>query len=154
LWDFQVGRKAREVVAKAEQAEKKGDIEKAERLYSEHLAVVPGDLDVQLRYADVLLKGEKSLRRQEEALSNFEGILRLHPGREDVRRRAAELAFEMNQFEKARTHLGILVKTAKDDGHLEYLMGRCLEQETQFARAAEEYASAIQHAAPERFEAA
>lgn len=154
LWKLQVGRKAREVVARAERAEEKGDFETAARLYSEHLAVVPGDLDVQLKYADDLIKGERSAARQKDALSNFEDILRLHPGRDDVRRRAAELAFEMNDLERAQSDLAILLKTAKEDGHLEYLMGRCLEQEAQYARAEEHYASAIRHEAPERFEAA
>ena len=88
---------------------------------------MPDDVEVQLKYADAILKIERSPKRQQEALAIYEGILRQYPGREDVRRRAAELAVEMGgrMFERARGHLTILLKTAQDDGHLEYLMGRC-----------------------------
>lgn len=154
LWTFQVDRLAHGVVVQAERAEKEGRYEQAEELYRQHLAVVPGDVEVQIKYADMLLKGEKSSRRQEDALAIFGDVLRQYPGREDVRRRAAELAFEMGRLEAARGHLDILLKAAEKDGHLEYLMARCCEQDGEPVPAEERYAGAIEHGAPERFEAA
>lgn len=154
LWAFQVERQARGVVAQAEKAMQEGKYARAEELYKQHLAVVPGDIEVQIKYADALLKNEKSLKRQEEALAIFGEVLRRYPGRDDVRRQSAELAFEMGRFERARTDLAILLKTAKEDGHLEYLMGRCYEQDNEPGKAEEHYKSAITYEAPERFEAA
>jgi tetratricopeptide (TPR) repeat protein len=154
LWGFQVERLAHGVVARAEEARKAGNYTRAEELYKQHLHVVPGDIEVQLKYADTLLQGEKSLRRQEEALAIFGDIVRQFPARADVRRRSAELAFEMGRFAPARADLAILLKASEEDGHLEYLMARCLEQDNEAEQAEEQYKAAIAHEAPERFEAA
>jgi cellulose synthase operon protein C len=154
LWAFQVERKAHGVTAKADRAEKDGNYGEAEQLYREYLAVRPDDIAVQLKYAEALLKNEKASKRQAEALAIFESIVGRYPGRDDVRRRAAELAAEIGAAEKARAHLAILLKSSEGDGHLEYLMARCYEQDGEFERAAESYRSAIEHKAPERIEAA
>ncbi len=155
LWAFQVERMARSVVERAKRAEQQGDYDKAKQLYQQHLSVVPDDVDVKLRYAEVILEGDAATRRPDEALQVFEGILGRYPGRVDVRRRAAEVASEIGgaALEKARAHLTILLNTFKDDGHLEYLMGRCDEQDKEFAKAAGDYTSAIKHGAPERLQA-
>ena len=161
LWRFQVERMAHNKSAEAEEATKKGDYAKAAELYREHLAVVPSDVEAQLKYADVLTNKDWAERKPEPALAIYESVVGQFPGREDVRRRAAEVATEMategiggGLFERARGHLGILLKTAKDDGHLEYLMGRCFEEDKEYARAADYFGSAIAHGAPERIEAA
>lgn len=153
LWAFQVERLAHGVVAQAEQAEKEGKYEQAIELYRQHLAVMPGDLEVQIKYADALLKGEKTSKRQEEALAIYDDLLRQFPVRDDVRRRAADLTFEIGSIDKARLHLDILLKTARDDGHLEYLRGRCAEVDKEFEQAEKYYAAAVEHKGPERFEA-
>ena len=158
LWAYQVERLANGVVARADAAEKAGKYADAEQLFREHLAVVPDDIEVKLKYAEAILKNQGSSRRQVEALTIFDSVLGRHTGRDDVRRRAAELATEMGAFERARIHLDILLKTAsstgRQDGHLEYLMARCREHEGDFAGAAEYYGSAVEHRAPERIEAA
>jgi tetratricopeptide (TPR) repeat protein len=156
LWQLQVERMARGVVARAEEAEQRGDFAKAVELYRGHLAVVPDDTDVQLKYANAILKLDGSQRRAREALEIYEDIVRRFPGRDDVRRLAAERIVDLGGVgsEKLRGHLKILLGKVKDDGHLEYLMGRCDEQENEFARAAEYYRAAIEHGAPERLEAA
>lgn len=155
LWGFQVERMARSVVEQAKRAEERGDYDKARELYREHLTVVPGDLDVQRLYAEALLKGDAATRQPNEALRIFEDILRQHPGWVKERRRAAEVASDIGgaALEKARVHLAILLGSAKEDGHLEYLMGRCDEQDKEFVKAAGHYTSAIKHGAPERLEA-
>src|SRR4051812_48443045 len=56
IWRFQVAAMAQSVVAQAELAEKEGDFARAEGLYREHLAVVPDDMDIQVKYADAILK--------------------------------------------------------------------------------------------------
>ena len=83
------------VVARADAAEKAGKYAEAEELYSEHLAVVPDDVEVQLKYAEAILKadGRRSGRRRRWRSSRASSAA--IPGREDVRRRAAELAVEI-----------------------------------------------------------
>ena len=151
LWWVQVAKMAQGVLARAGDAEQKGDYAKAADLYREHLEVVPDDVEVQLKYADMLTKKD---RQQVAALAIYEDVLRHFPSREDVRRRAVDMAAEVGRYEQARGHLAILLKTAKEDGHLEFLMGRCHEEDKEYDLAAKSYGSAIQHGAPERIEAA
>ena len=138
LWWFQVERKAQDVVARAEKAEEEGDYAKAAELYREYLTVKPSDVDVKIKYGDVLTKSDWAARQPELALEIYEGLVGQFPGREDVRRRAAEVAAELatrsggNLFERARGHLAILLKTAPNDGHLEFLMGRCYEEDKEY----------------------
>ena len=153
LWAYQVERLANGVVARADAAEKAGKYGDAEQLYREHLAVMPDDIEVKLKYAEAILKNQGSSRRQADALMIFDSILGRHTGRDDVRRRAAELAAEMGAFEKARTHLEILLKTAERRRPSRVSDGPCREQEGDFAGAAEYYGSAVEHRAPERIEA-
>ena len=68
--------------------------EEAARLYQEHLEVVPDDPDVQLKYADVLLKGVKDFGRQDQAAQVYDQLVARFPGRSDIRRRLAELSVE------------------------------------------------------------
>ena len=160
LWWRQVERMAHNVVARAEKAEEEGNYAKAAELYREHLTVKPSDVEVKIKYADVLAKSDWAARQPELALEVFESVVGQFPGREDVRRRAAELAAELatrsggSLFERARGHLAILLKTAPNDGHLEFLMGRCYEEDKEYELATKSYGSAIEHGAPERIEAA
>ena len=150
---FQVDKMARSVVERAKQAEEKGDYGEAVVLYQQHLAVVTDDVEVKIKYADALIKWERTQKHQEDAMAIFDQILRQMPGREDVRRRAAELAVEMSRFEVARGHLSNLLKLAKNDGHLEFLMGRCYEQDGDATNAKNYFQAAIDHEAPERLDA-
>jgi tetratricopeptide (TPR) repeat protein len=152
-WRSQVEKMGRGVLEQAARAEAAQDFLKAEELYRQRLAVMPNDPDTLAKYANVLVKVDKTPRRREEALGIYETILKRPTGREDVRRRAAELAIEARDFNKARLHLGILLRSAPDDGHLQYLMGQCLEEDKEAAAAAQSYAAAIAHQAPERLEA-
>src|SRR5271166_1136982 len=94
LQRYEVERMNRSVLARAAQAEKDGNFEEAARLYQEHLEVVPNDADVQLKYADVLLKGVKTVSRQDQAARIYDELRARFPGRDDIRRRLAELSVE------------------------------------------------------------
>ena len=153
LFRFQVGKMARGVVARADRAVERGDFAAAAELYAQHLAILPNDAEVQIKYADSIIKIDRSPKRLQEALAVYEGVLNRFPGREDVRRRAAETAAEMGAVPKARHHLTSLLKTSQGDGHLEYLMGQCEERDKEYASAANYYGEAAKHEAPERLDA-
>ena len=53
---FQVIKLAKEKADEADNAVKKGDFAKAEKLYREHVMVIPNDFDILEKYADTLLK--------------------------------------------------------------------------------------------------
>ena len=73
---FQLDRNARSRIKKADLAEKAGDFAEAEKLYWQHREVFPEDVDVQIKYADALLKVDKSPKRQNEAIQIYSDILR------------------------------------------------------------------------------
>ena len=110
---------------------------------------------MQLKYADVLLKGVKDFGRQERAFQIYDQLWAQFPGRSDIRRRLAELSVEMERYPEARQHLEILLKdeNEKKDGKLHFLLGRCLEVAEDAAGAEASYKAAIEHGAPQRLEA-
>ena len=150
---YQVSRMDRSVLARAAQAEKNGNLEEAARLYQEHLEVAPDDQDAQLKYADVLLKGVKNVSRQDQAAQLYDWLLVRSPGRADIRRRLAELSVERGRYSQARPYLDILLKTEPTDGKLHFLLGRCLEESGDAAKAEASYQAAIANGAPQRLEA-
>ena len=95
---IQVQRLARNELEKAELALKKGNFVEAERLFREHLQVFPDDVEIQIKYADALLKVSRSPIRQSEVLQIYDNILTRNPGRKDVRRLRMNLKIEMKQL--------------------------------------------------------
>ena len=90
----QIKRLAQSVVEQADQAKKAGDLEKAELLLKGHLQNVPDDLDVQFKYANLVLERAKTPSRIAEAIAIYRGILVREAGNKDVRRRLMQLEFE------------------------------------------------------------
>ena len=62
-WTWQITRMVRSKAHEAENAAKKGDFATAERLYQEHLALVPDDVDVEIALADSLANSGGSIAR-------------------------------------------------------------------------------------------
>jgi tetratricopeptide (TPR) repeat protein len=163
---YQLSRMERSVLSRAAQAEKDGDFREAERLYREHLDLVPDDHDAKLKYADVLLKGnehgnyQELVTRQELAAQSYLELLNtsssnpdlLRP-RRDIRRRLAELLVELRHYAEARRSLDMLLQTESDDGALHFLMGQCQEESDEPGRAVASYEKAIEYHAPQRLEA-
>jgi tetratricopeptide (TPR) repeat protein len=163
---YQLSRMERSVLSRAAQAEKDGDFREAERLYREHLDLVPNDRDAKLKHADVLLKGSENFNyqelvaRQELATQAYSELLNsptgdhesLRPHRE-IRRRLAELLVELRHYVEARQSLEILLQAESEDGALHFLMGLCQEESDEPRRAVASYKSAISYHAPQRLEA-
>ena len=100
---------------------------------------LPGNQEeIEIKYANTLLKLSHSTRSQFEAAGIYHEILRKSGGREDVRKLLLDLKFEMRQFVSSRgaengadADLKILLESDRNkaDGHLWYLKGRCHEAE-------------------------
>jgi cellulose synthase operon protein C len=149
---YQVVRMDRSVLARAAQAEKDGNFEEAVRFYQEHFEVVPDDQDAKLKYGDVLLKGTKNLAHQKQAAQLYAQIVTRSPANKDVRRRLAELTVEIGDYNEARQHLELLLKSEPNDGALHFLLGRCREA-IDPDRAVDSFNEAIKNNAPQRLEA-
>ena len=72
---------AQGVVEQADSAMEEKDYLKAVDLYQQHLFVFPNDLEVQLKYADALLKLQRTPKHLENAMAIYNEILRQKPGR-------------------------------------------------------------------------
>ena len=162
---IQVERMAQKQIAKAELALKQHDFAKAQTLFREHLELFPDDLEIQIRYADALLKTSNSGNAKTEALQFYNNVLKRTPGREDVRRLRMQLKIDMGRFNSnsgqddgADADLKILLEASPGDGSLLYLKGRCLEEKKDdsivLKQAESMYQEAIKSNAPERIEAA
>ena len=146
----QIKRLAQSVVEQADQAEKAGDLAKAELLLKGHLQNVPDDLDVQFKYANLVLEIAKTPSRIAEAIAIYRGILVREAGNKDVRRRLMQLEFEGRQFQRAQEDLQILLEPdplENTDGDLQFQMGQCYEEARDGANAKKYYQAAIKHKA-------
>ena len=164
---YQLNRLAQRELKRAELAYQEGDFAKAEMLFGEHRRVFPEHQEIQIKYADALLKASRSLGAQMEADQIYSGIVKRSGGREDVRRKLIDLKFEMGRLvsssgreDGADVHVKILLDTAglENDPHLLYLMGRCEEVKendvTAVKNSVEAYRKVVdQKGAPDRIDA-
>ncbi len=153
---YQMSRLGQSNLVEADLAAEAGDWERAEELYLQHTQVFPDDLEAKLKYANALLERSKTPARMGRAVGIYDGVLAREPGRDDARRRLAEILVESGSARDlidARSHLAILLRAAPEDGDLEYLMGRCEQAVDDDRAAVESYQSAAAHGAAQRFDA-
>ena len=123
-----------------------------------YLGFEPDDGEAAVRYARLLVSEGSAADANSRvlALRAFDRALGLlpddHADREAIRREAADLALELGDFVAARSHLERLRKDHPDDGELAYRLGTSEEALSQYEKAANLYAEAIEHA-PELVEA-
>ena len=152
---FQEKRLADGRIKEAEGAIVKQDFVKAEAIFGEYLQHFPTDLEIQIKYANTLLKASKSLMAQSEAYQIYTNILKRASGREDVRRLLLQLKIDTGRLvssngrdDGADFDLKILLKSSSlnpkllssndedqfknllssPDGHLQFLLGQCYEK--------------------------
>ncbi len=99
----------------------------------------------------------KELRRPKErtlALILYSEILNEYPGRDDVRRRRAEVFATVNDG-SPKADLEILLKLPKykNDGNLMFLLAKALEADHDEAQARKWYEDAIKNNAPQKIDA-
>jgi tetratricopeptide (TPR) repeat protein len=157
---FQIQWLGRSVLERADLAQKKGDLGKAELLLRGYLVNIPDDLDVQFQYANLLLEISRTPKQQDQALGIYYAILRRSPGLVTVRKRLMELLLEIGRYERVQDQLQILLGPdpleKSKDGSLLFLMGRCYQEardRTNAEKAEKYYQAAIEQNAPQRIEA-
>jgi cellulose synthase operon protein C len=165
---YQLAKMAHSVITKAQLAEENGNLVEAGRLYQQHLAVIEGDTETRIKYADVLSKSD-NLLEQKDARVLYTEVLKRSGGLRDVRRKLMDLKLKMNDFRAAREDVEILLDAAKSDvaqqthdgtqtqrdkarGELHFLMGKCREAGGEEAAAESSYQDAIKFA-PQQLEA-
>jgi tetratricopeptide (TPR) repeat protein len=152
LHGVQVKRNARGLLYRAEQAERDGQLSKAEDYLERYMIYRPGDIDGVVKYAGVLEKQAKTDKDRARLIPVFEKGIGLDSSRADLRRRLISLAIDLKGFSIAEPHVKILQATARDDPELAYLAGRCAEGAARFDEAAKLYETAIK-GKPEQVEA-
>ena len=152
---FQEKRLAGDRIKEAGLAIDKEDFVKAEAIFREYLQHFPTDLEIQVKYANTLLRASKSLMAQSEAFQIYTNVLTRASGREDIRRQLMQLKIDTGRFvssggrdDGADVDLMILLKSSsanptlsspKDedqfrnllsspDGYLQFLLGQCYER--------------------------
>ena len=149
---------ARSWLDQAEQAEKSGELVKAERLLFRYLRLVPSDRDARVRYARLISRLDRSLSTSRQVVLILEEVLRDSPGDNSVRREVAEHLLLLAKQDQARAadaleHLTILNEVNPNQPEIESCLGRAEMYLRHFDKAAAWFSKAIQHA-PEDVETA
>lgn len=137
LHAFQVKRNAGSLYTQALQMEEEGDLNQAADYLSRYLGLVPGDTEARARYG-LLLSQEKMLtwpKARDRAFLVLQDVLRREPQRQDVRRRSARLALDLQRFNDALEDLERLRKPVPENGEIEQLLARCHEGKRNYKEA-------------------
>jgi tetratricopeptide (TPR) repeat protein len=139
LHAYQVRRSAGDLLDEAAIAEEEGRNADAAKLLNHYLGYVPDDVDALARYGLVLDKLPPTQNIRLRAFLVFDQVLRLDPGRTDVRRRLVSLAMEGGRYDDAVQHLEMLKERPPKDAELEELHGQCFEAKKELEKAADQY---------------
>src|SRR5262245_42707293 len=134
LHAFQVRRNASSLRDRAHQFREQGDLEKTADCLSQYLGLNPSDVDGMAEYALLVANDElaKTPQSRFRALLSLEKVLVRDPERQDVRRRAAQVAMSIRYFASARDNLRffcpddhVLPKDA--DPEVVLMLARCFD---------------------------
>ncbi len=107
---------------------------------------MPEDADVAARHGLLYARLARTPDERLQAFLTLEQVVRQAPDRTEVRRRAAELAMDLQRYAEAEEHFKTLVTTSPNDGDPGLQLGRCLEARERYGEAAECYAAAANRA--------
>jgi tetratricopeptide (TPR) repeat protein len=140
----QFERHARTLLLQAEDAENAGDLERTATHLSRYLQFAPDDAGATARYAELLDRAADSPAKRWRVLEVLRQALTLDPTRYDLRHRFVARAMEAAVYAEAAKHLEILLRANPADVDSATRLGRCLEAQGEFDRAATAYEGAIQ----------
>jgi lipopolysaccharide biosynthesis regulator YciM len=145
LHRYQVKRNAHALLVQADQSEQEGQPAHAAGYLVQYLGLVPGDEAVLARHALLAERLAGAPKERARAFFLLEQALRRNGSRQDVRRRAARLALELDRVRDARHHLNALLDAGPQrDAELLQLEARCAAKEKQFNKAADYYTKAVE----------
>jgi tetratricopeptide (TPR) repeat protein len=143
LHAYQMRRFARNLRARAEEAESDGRPDQAVSFLSRSLSFSPQDPDTLARYGQMLDKVATTPRERSRALAVLQQAFSRNPSRQDLRIHIAKLAIEQKEFEVARKHLTAFLDAAPERADLQVLLARCEEADGAPKRAAAAYERAV-----------
>ena len=126
LHSFQVRRAAGALAERGIQAEQEGNLQEAARYLGRYLVYAPQDLPILEKYCAVLEKAGAPQQTQWQLLEMLDDALRIRPDQPPLRRHAAYLAMDLQQYADARHHLETLLVANPEDVELEQTRARCL----------------------------
>jgi predicted Zn-dependent protease len=145
---YQVRRSAGALLDRADRAEQEGRLSGALDYLRRYLGFRPNDSEVLARYA--LLLADKQVattpRATLRALFALDAALRQAPDRQDVRRKAVDLALRLGRFGGAQEHLDTLLQETPSKGELHGLLGQCREARADYKGARQSYEKATRQA--------
>jgi tetratricopeptide (TPR) repeat protein len=139
---YQVRRNAGILRQKGDQAAEAGRLDEAIGQYRRYLALAPDDADAWADYGLVLDRTARSPRDRATVFLALDRALRLKD-RADVRRRLVTVALDIGRSADARHHAEKLLEASPDDADLRHLLGRCLEADGEYAKAAAQFERAV-----------
>lgn len=142
----QASKQAQAFLHQADEAQKKGDLERAISYLSRYLVFERSDSNARARMGFAMARLAKRTDEKEEAFLVLEQVLRDDPERHDVRKKNVRLAMDpaLRHYDEALDHLKKLTVKMPDDAELLDLMGQCLAAQGEYAAADVKYAEAIQ----------
>ncbi|WP_169978972.1 tetratricopeptide repeat protein [Tautonia rosea] len=153
LHGAQIKRSAGLLLQQADLAEQEGDLDEALSYLNRYIGLRPDDAEAAAKAglirADQVDDGREAL----QAFLVLERALRLDPSRDDVRRKAVELAMrpDLARFNDAVVHLKVLLDKEPEDPELRFLMASALDGDRKDDEAEEAYQEALK-VDPQRIE--
>jgi tetratricopeptide (TPR) repeat protein len=106
----QASKQADAFLHQADEAEKKGNLQRMVTFLSRYLALKPDDSDTRARMGFAMARVAVTHDQRLQAFLTLERVLRDVPDREDVRRQAIRLAIALGLYTQAKDHLTYLIK--------------------------------------------
>ena len=143
LHEHQIEKNAGILLRMADHAEQIGETRNVQNYLHRYLRFHPHDIEVLIRYADLMGRNEGSSQSLQQALMTYETVLRLDPNRPKIRQRVAEISIDLYRFQDALNHLEILLESAADQStELIFMAGKCYEGLGEYGHSAQSYLDA------------
>ena len=142
LWWFQVNRNATRLLAKAEEAEKRGEDEEAFESLNQYLKLRPKEDDARLRLGQVAVKlaeyADKDYKNKKTRGDAYLGLIDavLRTGDQDLRRKLVDVNMKYGATDRALQNIEELLAAGKGDAKLKALKAQCLFANQRGAEAA------------------
>ncbi len=139
LHSVQVRRNARALLARADRAERDGDLVQAAEYLRLFLGYEPNHSAALAKFGAILASRARTVDDRIRAVQTLEQVLRLDPNYPEIRRKLIDLAMGLGWYPVARTHLRILLDPGRSIGdsdggrppaqesELEFLLAVCSE---------------------------